>query len=57
MRAVKYCKKCKKEFDEKENKCPICKNRLTKKIKPKDCEIKDSEAAEIVSAMMINGIL
>lgn len=55
--AMKYCEKCKKKFDVKENKCPVCRNQLTEISESKKKEINEYEAAEIVSSMMITGIL
>lgn len=54
---MKYCEKCKKEFDVEENECPICGNRLTEISEAKNEEINEYEAAEIVSTMMTTGIL
>ena len=52
---MKYCKKCKKEFDTEKNECPICRKQLTEKTQNED--INEYEAAEIVSTMMITDIL
>lgn len=54
---MKYCEKCKKEFDIEKDGCPICGKQLTKNSKAQNEEINESESAEIVSTMMITGIL
>jgi uncharacterized paraquat-inducible protein A len=47
---MKYCEKCKEEFDTEEQKCPICKADLV--------ETEDNDAvAETVALMITMGIL
>ena len=54
---MKYCKRCKKEFDIEENECPICGKQLAEASKSQNEEINEYEASEMVSAMMTTGIL
>lgn len=53
---MKYCEKCKEEFENKKEKCRVCGTKLIDISDEKD-EINEYEAAEIVSTMMITGIL
>lgn len=45
---MKYCKKCKKEFDAEKDECPICGKQLTENSKSQNEDINEYEAAEIV---------
>lgn len=54
---MKYCEKCRKKIDVRENECPICGNQLTKTSESQNEELNEYEAAEIVSTMMTTGIL
>lgn len=54
---MKYCNKCKREFETEEDTCPICGAMLIDVSKNEQNEINEDEAAEIISTMMITGIL
>jgi rRNA maturation endonuclease Nob1 len=51
---MKYCDKCKKEFETDNVICPICGNELQEIEQENNNEL---EVAEIVSTMMITGII
>ena len=54
---MKYCEKCKKQFEIEEDICPICGAALEYIPDGESDNIKEYEAAEIISAMMVTGIL
>lgn len=54
---MKYCLKCKKKFDTADELCPNCGAKLYEISKDAGDEMNESEAAEIISTMMITGIL
>ena len=54
---MKYCEKCRNKFETEEDFCPICKETLIDIPNDESDEINEYEAAEIVSTMMIMGIL
>lgn len=54
---MKYCEKCKSEFENEREKCPVCGAKLISIADDKNDEAKENETAEIVSSMMITGIL
>lgn len=54
---MKYCKKCKKKFNTENELCPNCGTKLHEMSHDDSNEINETEAAEIVSTMMITGIL
>lgn len=53
---MKYCEKCKKEFNMNENVCPVCGNKMID-VKVAEDNENEYEAVEIVSTMMLTGIL
>lgn len=54
---MKYCLNCKKEYDLEEVLCPNCGEKLCEMSQDADDEMNENEAAEIISTMMITGIL
>ncbi len=54
---MKYCKICNNGFETEENICPVCEGSLVDVLNSVDNEINEYEAAEIISTMMITGIL
>lgn len=54
---MKYCLSCKKKFDTEDEMCPICGSKLCEMPQDDDRELKENECAEIISTMMITGIL
>ena len=57
VKNMKYCKKCKKKFDTENELCLNCGSKLYQMSQDDSNEINEIEAAEIVSTMMITGIL
>lgn len=54
---MKYCVNCKKKLDTEDEFCPICGTKLSEMHQDAGDEMKENEAAEIISTMMITGIL
>ena len=54
---MKYCLNCKKNFDTEDEFCPKCGAKLCEIPQDADDEMNENEAAEIISTMMITGIL
>lgn len=54
---MKYCLNCKKKFDTEDKLCPICGTKLCEMPQDADNETEENETAEIISTMMITGIL
>lgn len=54
---MKYCKKCNRNFENENEKCTVCGIKLVDTSDDKNDEINENEAAEIISTMMITGIL
>jgi len=54
---MKYCEKCRKQFEVEENICPTCGAMLENIPNGESDNINEYEAAEIISTMMTTGIL
>ena len=54
---MKYCLNCKKKFDTEDESCPICGAKLNDIPQDDTYETSETEAAEIISTMMITDIL
>lgn len=54
---MKYCLNCKKKFDTEDELCPKCGAKLCEMPHDADDEMNENESAEIISTMMITGIL
>ena len=54
---MKYCLNCKKKFNAEYERCPTCGKKLYEISKDDGEKINESEAAEIISTMIITGIL
>lgn len=57
VKNMKYCLNCKKKFDTEDELCPKCGTKLCEISQDADDEMNENEAAEIISTMMITGIL
>lgn len=54
---MKYCLNCKKKFDIEDELCQNCGSKLKEMPQDDGDEMNKNEAAEIISTMMITGIL
>ena len=54
---MKYCSNCKKKFHTEDELCQNCGAKLYEMPQDSGDEMNENEAAEIISTMMITGIL
>ena len=54
---MKYCINCKKKYNAEDELCPNCGSELCEMSRDTGDEINENENAEIISVMMITGIL
>ena len=54
---MKYCLNCKTQFDTEDELCPNCGAKPYEMPQDNRDEMNENEAAEIISTMMITGIL
>lgn len=57
VKNMKYCLNCEKKFDTEDELCPNCGVKLCEMLQDADDKMNENEAAEIISTMMITGIL
>lgn len=54
---MKYCEECGKEFETEDMICPVCNGKLDESLDNTEDATNEYEAAEIISSMMMNGII
>ena len=57
VKNMKYCLNCKKKFNTENELCPNCGAKLCEMPRDAVDEMHENETAEIISTMMITGIL